>query len=459
MLRVEGVIPPRYDRSQVTPGVIHIGTGNFHRGHQAVYLDDALSIDPSWGIVGVSMRSAQTRDRMESQDFLYTVCEHDTTERVCRVIGSILDVVTLSDSQDYILKLVADEPVSLITLTITENGYCHTAEGGLNYHHADIEHDLAGPATPRSAPGLLTWMLKARQTGSGCPITIMSCDNLSANGAVTRSVVSEFAEAVDPELAGWIRANVTFPSTMVDRIVPATSDTDMASFSAATVRDNALIITEPFKQWIIEDNFAGRAPPWVSVGVSVVSTVVPYEVMKLRFLNATHSALSYLGLLAGYEFIHETMADPSLLNYVEHLLDEEITPVSDVPSVMDIAAYKHSILARFANSKIAYGVAQVATNGSLKLPERIFPTIEAHVDRGAMPYKLCTVVAAWLACVTDAEISRRFTDPVLPVVLEGSCQGRTDLLGGLAANKRVTEVIDRQLQAIRKFGWRAAMDH
>ena len=452
LTEVQGISVPNYDRKNIRPGVLHIGVGNFHRGHQAVYFDDLLESDHQWAIVGVSMRSGGTRDRMAPQDHLYTVCEKNGNESRCRIIGSILDLLVLAESRQKILNLGASSDISCITLTVTENGYCHTNSGDLNWQHPEITHDLENPDSPISVPGLLVSLLDARMRADGGPINLISCDNLSANGRVLQSVVSQFAERRDAELSKWIAQNVAFPNTMVDRIVPATTDEDVAAFADNYFMDNALINTESFTQWVIEDCLVGNAPPLARAGVLLTADVAAFETMKLRFLNATHSALAYSGLLLGYEFIHEALEDPALNSFATQLMSEEIAPVTETPDRININDYQQSVLSRFSNAAVPYKTSQVATNGSLKLPQRIFPTIESHLYVGEIPRRLCIVVACWLACLSNTKLAQQFTDPVLPIDPIDTCAGRSDLLGQLANNELFTQEVDRYLEAIKCDG-------
>jgi fructuronate reductase len=453
----EDLAPLQYDRDRVTPGIIHIGVGNFHRGHQAVFVDDLLASDPRWGIVGVSMRSTETRDRLAKQNYLYTVTERDGSQLERRLIGSIQSILILDESRAEIMALAARESIRLITLTVTENGYCHTASGELDNGHPDVVHDLAHPETPRSAPGLVAALLGERMQSDSGPITVLSCDNVSENGAVTQSVVTGFARLLNPPLATWIEENVNFPNTMVDRIVPSTTQADIADIAAEGIPDRGLINTEPFKQWVIENSLFANTPDWSSIGVTLVDEVLPHETMKLRFLNATHSAISYLGLLCSHEFVHEAMADDLLYRFVESMMDDEITSVAIIPPESNLEDYKRSILRRFANSAVPYKTAQVATNGSLKLPQRIFPTISQHLDNGQVPLQLTTIVAAWLVCLTDTSISAKFDDPVLPITIEPGCHGRDDLLGELAFERRFTSAVDARFQQLQQLGCRATL--
>ena len=452
LAELQGISVPNYDRENIRPGVLHIGVGNFHRGHQAVYFDDLLQSDPQWGIVGVSMRSGGTRDRMAPQDHLYTVCEKNGNESSYRIIGSILEVLVLAESRQKILNLGANSDISCITLTVTENGYCHANSGDLNWQHPEITHDVENPDSPISVPGLLVSLLDARMRAGGGPINLISCDNLSANGRVLQSVVSQFAERRSAELAKWIAQNVAFPNTMVDRIVPATSDEDIEVFADTCFADNALINTEGFTQWVIEDCLVGNAPPLAQTGVLLTADVGAFETMKLRFLNATHSTLAYSGLLLGYKFIHEALEDPLLNSFATQLMREEIAPVTETPDSININRYQQSVLARFRNAAVPYKTSQVATNGSLKLPQRIFPTIESHLHAAEIPRRLCIVVACWLACLSDTKLAQQFTDPVLPIDPVNTCSGRTDLMGHLASNEMFTQEVDRYLQDIKRDG-------
>lgn len=449
---LQDISVPNYDRKNIRPGALHIGVGNFHRGHQAVYFDDLLELDPQWGIIGVSMRSGGTRDRMAPQDHLYTVCEKNDNESSYRVIGSILRVLVLAESRQEILNLGANSEISCITLTVTESGYCHTNSGDLNWQHPEITHDLQNPDSPISVPGLLVSLLEARMRADGGPINLISCDNLSANGRVLQAVVSRYAERRSAELAKWIAQNVAFPNTMVDRIVPATTDEDVAAFAGNYFRDNALIKTEGFTQWVVEDCLMGNAPPLARAGALLTADVAAFETMKLRFLNATHSALAYSGLLFGFEFIHEALEDPVFNSFATQLMSEEIAPVTATPDRINIHDYQQSVLSRFSNAAVPYKTSQVATNGSLKLPQRIFPTIESHLQKGAIPKRLCVVVACWLACISDTKLAQQFTDPVLPVGPFDTCSGRTDLLGQLANEALFTQEVDGYLQGIRRDG-------
>ena len=404
---------PNYRRREITPGILHIGLGGFHRAHQAVYTEDILAAgDHRWGIIGASLRNTSMRSRLAPQDFLYTLCTKHADHNEYRVIGAIKDILTISHHQRQLIELIASPLIKIITLTITEKGYCLTSSGELDEQHPDIQKDLSHVNFPVSAPGLLARGLKYRMEKGSGPISIISCDNLLLNGQSTRQSVTGIASLFTGKDAHWINDHVSFPNTMVDRIVPATSDADTLRFAQETgIEDNGLVICEPFSQWVIEDNFRGERPEWERAGVQFVDDVAVYEAIKLRLLNATHSALAYLGLLVGYDFIHEAMADPVLSQFTVYLMDQEISPFIICPKGFDLDGYKRSILERFANPSIQYRTAQVANDGSLKLQQRIYPTIAERLQVNTRSSGLILVVAAWLHCLNTPEIAARFSDP------------------------------------------------
>ena len=409
---------PVYSRRNIKPGILHMGIGGFHRAHQAVYTEDILDGgDHRWGIIGASLRSTTMRSRLAPQDFLYTLCTKHADHNEYRVIGGIKDVLTLSQHQHQLIELIASPEIKIITLTITEKGYCLTSGGELDEEHPDIQKDLSNPHFPISAPGLLARGLQTRmETGSG-PISIISCDNLSGNGHSTRQAVTGIAGLFSDATAHWISDHVSFPDTMVDRIVPATSETDGLSFVNETgIEDHGLVVCEPFSQWVIENTIAGERPEWERAGAQFVDDVAGYEEVKLRLLNATHSAMAYLGLIAGYTFIHEAMADRVLARFVAYLMDEEISPLIRRPLGFDLQQYTRSILERFANPSIQYRTAQVANDGSLKLQQRIYPTLAEHLKLNTSSSGLVLVVAAWLHCLSSPDYASFFSDPVADLV-------------------------------------------
>jgi len=379
------VIRPAYDRAAAGIGVVHLGIGAFHRAHQAVYFDRVLAAQGGdWAICGVSLRRPDVADDMNPQDGLYTVLSRDAAEDRFDVIGSVRQVLFAPDDPARILDIMADPATRIVSLTVTEKGYCHDpATGHLRVDHPDIVHDLGRPQAPRSAPGFLVAGLSRRRTAGLPPFTVLCCDNLPTNGRVAGGIVKALAREQDPALADWIEDNVPFPCTMVDRIVPAATNDDRALVREALgLEDRAAVVTEPFMQWVVEDNFAQGRPDLAAVGVELVDDVVPYEVMKIRLLNGSHSTLAYLGYLAGYPYIREAMQDPAFVRLLRLLMDRTVTPTLEVPRGYDVAVYKETLLQRFANPTLAHTTYQIAMDGSQKLPQRFLETLAVCLERG-----------------------------------------------------------------------------
>ncbi|HEX6118509.1 MAG TPA: mannitol dehydrogenase family protein, partial [Dongiaceae bacterium] len=303
---------PGYDRAAVTPGIVHLGIGAFHRAHQAVYTDTALRHDPAWGTVGASLRGADTRNALAPQDGLYTVAVRSADGDALRVIGAVQRVLVAPERPAALLETMADPRICIVSLTVTEKGYCHDpATGELNEAHPDIIHDLAKPHTPRSAPGLIVAALAKRRAAGVAPFTVLTCDNLPANGRMVKRILTRFGGLVGRGLGDFVAAELACPATMVDRITPATTDADRARVAQSLgVSDAWPVMTEPFTQWVIEDEFTAGRPAWEEAGAELVRNVEPYELMKLRLLNGAHSTLAYLGYLAGHETVAETMGEP-----------------------------------------------------------------------------------------------------------------------------------------------------
>ena len=395
-----GTRVPDYDRARVTPGIVHLGIGAFHRAHMAVYVDDLLAKDPSWGIVGASLRRPDTKEALEPQDGLYTIAVRDAAGTHPRVIGSILRVMDANTEREELLALMADPAVRIVSLTVTEKGYCHDpATGELDQKHPDIVHDLANPATPKSAPGMLVEALARRKAAGVAPFTVMSCDNLPSNGETAKRIVTKFAALRDAELGEWVK-QVAFPSTMVDRIVPSTTDADRAEVTGLIGAEDAWpIMTEPFTQWVIEDHFPGGRPAFEAVGAQMVKDVEPFEHMKLRMLNGSHSTMAYTGYLGGYEYIAEVMGDPAYVKLIHGLMTEEAMPTLNMPGV-DLGAYRDQLLERFRNPALKHRTWQIAMDGSQKLPQRLLGTIRDRLKAGQGIERLALGVAAWMRYVT-----------------------------------------------------------
>jgi fructuronate reductase len=394
---------PKYDRSQIRTGIVHLGIGAFHRAHQAVYTDRVLaSGDNRWGILGVSLRSGDTRDALGPQDGLYTVATRDGSGDSFRVIGSIAKVLVAPENPQAVLAAMVDPDVMIVSLTVTEKGYCYSpASASLDESHVDIVHDLANPATPRSAIGFIVEALDRRRTKGADPFTLLSCDNLPSNGETLKRVVTRFADLRDAGLGQFIRDKVAFPSTMVDRIVPATTDADRDAVADATgLADAWPIMTEPFTQWVVEDHFPSGRPAWEKFGVAFVDNVDAFELMKLRLLNGSHSTLAYLGYLAGHETVSDVMKAEGFSALIEAMMDEEITPTLPPLPDFDIAAYKAELRERFRNPALRHRTWQIAMDGSQKLPQRLLNTIRKRLEQKAAFDRLALGVAGWMRYAT-----------------------------------------------------------
>ena len=390
------------------PGVVHLGLGAFYRAHGARYIADAISASGgNWGIIGVSLQRPDQRDRLAPQDFAYTAVEMAPEGLEPRVIEVVRDVLVASEDPGAVVAAMAGPAIRLVTLTVTEKGYCHVpATGRLNRDHPGIVHDLGDLSRPQTAPGFIVAALaRRRETGAG-PLTVMSCDNLPENGATLRHVVLEFAGLVDKDLAAWIEAGAAFPSTMVDCIVPATTDADIAHVAELTgFHDASPVMHEPFRQWVIEDRFAGPMPDLAAAGAELVADVRPFELMKLRCLNGSHSALAYLGYLDGRETIGDTVAVPAFADFVATLWQREIIGSFAPPPGTDLSAYCAALLERYRNPAIRHRTWQIAMDGSQKLPQRLLGTVADNLAAGRPIACLATAVAGWMRYVSGTDLS------------------------------------------------------
>jgi fructuronate reductase len=451
------VASPAYDPSSVGIGIVHLGIGAFHRAHQAIYTDDALARQPgAWGICGVSLRSADVRDRLAPQDGLYTAIEKSPAGIRRRVVGSVRQLLFHGDQpRDVLERLVARE-TRVVSLTVTEKGYCHEpATGRLDFAHPDVVHDLQNPATPRSIPGLLVAALDARRHSHGAPVTIVCCDNLTQNGALLCGLVVALAGRRDAALGEWISREIAFPSTMVDRIVPATTPDDIDSNDAALgVRDAAPVAHEPFIQWVIEDRFCAGRPAWEHAGATLVDDVEPYEAMKLRLLNASHSAFAYLGFLAGHEYIYEVAAQPHFAAWMRRFMADEVTPALVKPIGVDIAAYREALLQRFSNPALPHRTQQVAMDGSQKLPQRLLATIRDNLAANR-PVELATLaVAGWMRYVYGEDEKGapiRVADPLAPQLASIAAAHRGDPAGFAQQLFTLRAIFDEDLHNEPRF--------
>ncbi|ESZ37285.1 MULTISPECIES: mannitol dehydrogenase family protein [unclassified Mesorhizobium] len=396
---------PSYDRMLLAPGMAHLGVGAFHRCHQAEYTDDLISLRfDRWGIVGINIRPPSLADTLGRQGGLYTRLIRENSHIEARVIGSIVRVVDSQESAAPALGVLISPDIELVTMTVTEKGYCHIPSSGeLDLGHPDIVHDLANPETPRSVPGLLVRALEQRRATHGRPLTLLSCDNIPANGIILGNVVRSFAERRGNGLADWIAANVAFPSAMVDRIAPAVTQDDLDSVENwFGYRDGAVAVGEPFRQWVIEEKFAGRMPRWDLVGATFVDDVTPFEHLKMRVLNGAQTTLATLGVLAGLEHTSDAMADPLLSDFIRRMLVEETVPtLMPVPGILPLA-YVEQSLARLKNTAIRHRNHQVATDGSQKIVQRLLNPIRDRLAMGQSIGLLSVPVAGWMAYLIQA---------------------------------------------------------
>ncbi|MCF8882711.1 mannitol dehydrogenase family protein [Erythrobacter sp. SN021] len=406
-----------YDRAQPC-GVVHLGTGAFHRAHQAAYFDRLLAHGHSgWMIRGASLRSPGVADQMNPQDGLFTVLVREGGNERMEVVGSIAEVLVARHDPAALVRALADPDVALVTLTVTEKGYClDPATGDLKLDDPAVAADIADLSAPATAPGFLVAGLAARWKAGGEPFTVLSCDNLPENGQRTKAAVLAFAREIDADLADWIAQMVAFPSSMVDRIVPATTQEDIDNFESATgLRDEALVKTEPFTQWVVEDSFCNRRPPLEDVGVQLTDDVAAWEMAKLRLLNGAHSAIAYLGGLAGHRYVHQAIAAPGFDRLINRLWDEAQATLSPIEG-FDPAAYRAQLGERFANGALGHLTHQIAMDGSQKIPQRWLNTIRAYRTFGlGIPAALTMAVAGWMHWQSgsgDNGISHKVDDPL-----------------------------------------------
>jgi len=396
-------------------GIVHLGVGAFFRAHGAVYIQEAMArFGGDWGVIGVSLRSPTVRDLLATHDFAYTAVETSQHGMKLQIIEAISDILVAPEAPRAVLDAMISEDTKIVSLTVTEKGYCRgSGVTLLDLDHPDIRHDLTNPL-PRSAPGYLVRALNERRRRGLRPFTVLSLDNLPQNGRLTRRIVLEFANRIDADLALWIDRECRFPSTMVDRIVPATTDDMIARLNAETgFQDPAAVFHEPFRQWVIEDSFVDNArPDWDKVGAKLVSDVEPFEHMKLRMLNGTHSALAYIGSLAGHMTVADAMGNPAIAGFLDGMWQDEIVPGLKAPPDTDLADYAAALIARYRNPEIRHLLDQIAMDGSQKLPQRILGPLFENKATGR-PYKrLLTVIAAWIRFLQDRSQTGQINDPL-----------------------------------------------
>ena len=392
---------PAYDRTELRPGIVHIGLGNFHRAHMAVYLDDlfAQGLDQDWAIIGAGVRpaDAQMRDALLAQDCLSTVIELDPQGKTARRIGAMIDFLPVEPTNGTLIKAMTRPEIRIVSLTVTEGGYfVNPATGVFDPDAPEIVADANDPAYPTTAFGAIVAALKQRKSARVKPFTVMSCDNLPGNGNVAKAAVVGLARLSDPALAEWIEQNVAFPNGMVDRITPATGPRERTMAAAFGLSDDPVPVTcEPFRQWVLEDHFPAGRPAWDKVGVTFTDHVHAFETMKIRILNGGHAIIAYPGGIKGIEFVHEAMANTTVRAFLDKIETTEILPIVPPVPGQDLHDYKALILDRFSNPEVADTERRLCLDGSNRQPKFILPSILDNLARGSMPRGLILSSAMW----------------------------------------------------------------
>ena len=404
--RAATVACSHYQREGRNIGIVHLGVGAFHRAHQAYYTDKAIAqFGGDWLIAGISLRSDDVMQQLVPQNGLYTLFEQEAGGQRTTVISSISEVLFLGHQRAHIEQLLLRESVRIVSLTITEKGYCRLpSSGSLDLNNPDIQHDLQHSNEPVTAIGLIVKSLDQRFKQQLPAITLLSCDNLPGNGRALQQVVVEFAGHINSDLAQWISREIAFPNSMVDRIVPAVTATIKDQVAAQLgLRDEACVSSEGFSQWVMEDHFANGRPPWDKVGATFTDDVSAYEEIKLRLLNGAHSAMAYLGYLSGMKTIDECIDNVIIRDYIHRLMVVEIAPVIATPKGFDLHCYIEKLMGRFANGALQHQCYQIAMDGSQKIPQRLLSTITDALQANKDIERLCLAVAAWMIYVTATD--------------------------------------------------------
>ena len=464
---------PTYDQNTLTPGILHLSVGNFHRGHMAVYLDELFEQgeDLDWGVVGAGLRpsAVDMRETLKAQDYLTTVVELEPKAMSAQIISSMIDF--LPSDPNLICDALSDGKIRIVSLTITESGYyIDAATGEFEADHPEMISDAKSPDTPASLFGVIVKALKARRDAGIEPFTVLSCDNLPGNGSLTRQTVVGLAGLSDPELADWIAASVSFPNSMVDRIVPATTDRERRLVEDHFgIIDELPVVCEPFRQWVVEDQFPSGRPHLEKVGVEFVTDVTGYELMKLRILNAAHASMCYPALLLGHHFVHDAMADPDIFQWIKTLLINEAIPtLKPLPSV-DYHQYLDQVLERFSNTEIGDTMSRIAEEGSERQPKFILPAVIDALDAGKSVDGFALEIALWcryclaedeqgqLITVKDLKAAELFQYSEASRMRSDAFLDNIDVFGPLGKNALFSEPFSYWLRYIHRLGVRAAI--
>ncbi|NMK49687.1 mannitol dehydrogenase family protein [Achromobacter sp. Bel] len=486
------VAQPGYDRASLRMGIVHLGLGAFARAHLAAVNEAALhaGADRRWGICGVSLRQADTRDALAPQDGVYALALRSADgqgrpRQQIAVVGCLLETLVAPEDPQAVLARIAHGDTRIVSVTVTEKGYCHDpASGQLNLNHPDIVHDLGQPLAPRSTIGFLVWGLQQRRAAGLGPVTLMSLDNLPGNGHLLRGMVLAFAEQVDRALAGWIASACAFPCSMVDRIVPRTTDDDRREVAQALgMHDAWPVLAEPYLEWVVEDRYAAGRPDWTAGGARFVAEAAPFETLKLRTVNGAHSALAYLSVMAGWATVDQAMAQPALKAYLTALMQDEIVPTLPALPGLDLAQYQARLLERYENPALKHQTRQIAMDGSQKLPQRLLDTVRARLAADQPISGLALAVAAWLHFLRGVDqAGRRYEiqDPMAAVLAsrhalaEAAAQrsgegpaamlawteawtGLTPVFGDLGQDPRFVRAVAQAAQSLRSLGVAGAL--
>jgi mannitol 2-dehydrogenase len=468
---------PAYDRSALTAGIVHFGVGGFHRAHQAMYLDRLMNAGKAhdWAICGVGVLPGDARMKqvMDSQDCLYTlVVKNPDGTREGRVIGSIIEYLFAPDDPEAVIEKMASDAVRIVSLTVTEGGYnFHHVTGEFDAGNPDVVHDLQPGAAPRTTFGLITEALARRRARGLAPFTVMSCDNIQGNGDVARRMFTAFAALKDPDLGSWVTANVPFPNSMVDRITPVTADADRTAISEEFgVEDAWPVVCEPFEQWVLEDHFSLGRPPFEDAGVQLVADVEPYELMKLRLLNASHQGMCYFGYLAGYRYAHEVAQDPLFAQFLLDYMDKEATPTLEPVPGVDLANYKHTLIERFSNEHVRDTLARLCAESSDRIPKWLVPVIRINLERGGEIARSAAIVASWARYAEGADeqgnpidVVDRLKDKLMAAAARQRQEplafiADREVFGDLVDNEQFVAAYTQALKILHNRGSRATLE-
>jgi mannitol 2-dehydrogenase len=471
------VAVPTYDRTAARTGIVHFGVGGFHRAHQAMYLDRLMNEGKAleWGICGVGVLPGDKRmkDALDAQDGLYTlVLKYPDGRFEPRVIGSILEYLFAPDDPEAVIEKMADPATRIVSLTVTEGGYNFNAvTGEFEADNPAVQHDLQPGVAPKTTFGLITEALVRRRERGVPPFTVMSCDNIQGNGDAAKKSFGAFARLRDPDLGEWVEREVAFPNCMVDRITPVTTDEDREEIAQRFgVEDRWPVVCEDFTQWVLEDHFGQGRPPLEDAGVQLVDDVMPYELMKLRLLNASHQGLCYFGYLAGYRLVHDVCQDPLFANFLLAYMDREATPTLEPVPGIDLEEYKPNLIARFSNASVRDTVARLCAESSDRIPKWLLPVIRHNLEHGGEITRSAAIVASWAryAEATDEQgepiqvvdrladrltaTARRQHDDPLAFLRD------REVFGDLVDDDRFTAVYRQHLDSLHENGSRATLE-